>query len=59
METVIDFLTQWQGELITAVAVVGAKYVPAGWNATLRQTARFADWYADMVNAILDEVPNE
>lgn len=57
METIIDFIAQWQGEIVTAIGVIGARYIPQGWNSVLRQTARLAGWYEEMVHAILDE-PN-
>jgi len=59
METVIDFLVAWQGEILTGAAVVGAKYIPAGWNSVLRQSARFAEWYSELVSALLGEKSDE
>lgn len=55
METVIDFLGQWQGEIVTGLGILGARYIPQGWNSVLRQSARFAGWYESMVFAILGE----
>lgn len=52
MSSVIDLVTSYQSEIVALISGVGLQYIPSAWRSTLRKSADFARWWANLVDAV-------
>lgn len=52
MESIVDLLVSYQGEIATGLGLVAARYLPAGWRVIFRKSGQFAEWWAEFVESV-------